>query len=91
MNLRQKASIAAAAVLPALALSAYLLITPARVSAGSCPPGEIYTPGCGSSPYCNDGHGGCDVHVGSGGVFVFCPGQGYNGYCVSSGCVKCDE
>ncbi|HWG57562.1 MAG TPA: hypothetical protein VN661_00795 [Candidatus Acidoferrales bacterium] len=90
MNLKQRLSLAAAAVLPALALSAYFLITPLRAIAQSCPPGEILA-GCGSLPYCNDGHGGCDVHVGQRGVFVFCPGEGYNGTCVSSGCVQCDE
>jgi hypothetical protein len=91
MNLKQKLSILAGSVLPALALVSYLLLVPATTIAASCPPGEIFTPGCPlNSNRCNDGHSGCTVPAGHKGVFVFCSGSGFNGTCVSTACVKCD-
>lgn len=89
MRLRQRLSIFSAALLPSLALSAYLLTAPVSTYActwdyGGCPDG-----------YCNDGHSGCTVPVGGWGIFVFCPDQdGYNGTggpgtCVDTDCVQC--
>lgn len=89
MTPKQKISLAAASFLPMLALSVYLLLTPTRAAAITCPGGwfvDPYNGGCGT------GSGGI-VHYGSYGTFVFCNGQfgGHPGpgYCASPGCVKC--
>jgi len=94
MDLKQKLTLLATSVLPVLALSAYLLLAPVTVSAGSCPSGQMYAGyGC-TRNYCNDGHGGCEVPPGGGGIFVFCKNSSGQpngpGTCSTTGsCVKC--
>lgn len=92
MNLKQKVSMLSAALLPALALSAYFLITPARANAQSCPGGE-FKANCGTGGSgCQSGGGFCFPN-GAHGTFVFCPphvGPGGPGIC-EDGTVCCTE
>jgi hypothetical protein len=94
MNLKQRLLVLAASVLPVLALSAYLFLSPVKVAQASCPAGEEYAgQGC-TNNFCNDGHGGCEVHPGAGGIFVFCKtssgGASGPGTCSTTGsCVTC--
>jgi hypothetical protein len=96
MNFKQKLSILASSLLPALALSAYFLLGPAPVRAQSCP-GGTFNSSCYRGPGvpvgCGNGAGYCYA-PGSPGYFVFCPpheGPGGPGICESGGTVCCTE
>lgn len=92
MNLKQKLSLFSAAVLPALALSAYFLVSPARARASSCDPPQCSSP-CFNGG-CGNGAGGCFSNGSDGEPYVFCwdsPDGGSNGpgQC-TDGCVTCE-
>jgi hypothetical protein len=93
MNFKQKLSILASSLLPALALAAYFLLGPAPVRAQSCPGGTVQAP-CNRSPGlpvgCSSGSGTC-YPPGNNGEFVFCPPHGGSGLCESGGTVCCTE
>lgn len=74
MNLRQKLSLAFAAVLPVLALTGYFLLTPSRAVAQQCPGGQVRAQ-CGvGSTSCETGYYGRCVNSGMETNFIFCPG-----------------
>ena len=87
---KQKLSILTAFLLPALALSVYLLLIPVRTVEASCPGGEISAP-CnlgGGVIGCQSGSGTC-YRPGTNGIYVFCNPHPGPGTCFSGGCVKC--
>jgi hypothetical protein len=100
MNVKQKMSILAASLLPALALAAFFLLGPLRASATSCPGGVVPANPCyiGHVEGCGVGDGGGCVLVGEGGAFYNCPaypggpqfGNG-EGICESGGKVCCTQ
>ncbi len=89
MNIKQKISMLAASVLPVLALGAYFLLTPVKTNALSCPGGTFYAGQSCTNTNCNDGHGGCEVTLGSPGSFVFCPNHPGPGICEAGHIVCC--
>jgi hypothetical protein len=92
MNLKQKISIAAAGLLPILALTAFFLVGSPKADAQSCPGGMFRAP-CGvGGTGCANGAGGCVANGGSS-AFIFCPphqGPGGPGTC-SNGTVCCTQ
>ncbi|GGH07845.1 hypothetical protein GCM10011586_25160 [Silvibacterium dinghuense] len=95
MNLKQRFSVATAAVLPVLALCGYLCMTPAKAHAiTSCPDGGIYAPVPDAPPepvLCSNGAGG-SVAEGDTGSFTFCgTGENSMGTCEAGSCVKCSD
>lgn len=89
MNLKQKLSLFSALSLPALALSAYFLLTPARAAAQSCPGGMYHAP-CGfNGTGCETGTGGC-ISNGARGYFIYCPPHPGAGSC-SNGWTCCTQ
>jgi hypothetical protein len=87
MKMKQKLSILAASVFPALALFAYSLLGPAPVNAQSCPGGTFNHP-CNSGLGCENFEGGC-VGAGSEAFFAYCPGQQHLGVCEFGGTTCC--
>lgn len=85
MNLRQRISVIAASLLPALALCAYFALAPAKASADSCPPGTIYSPCSGHPGECGNGAGECFANGSKNGLYMFCyhcsQGGISNGHC----------
>ena len=100
MNLKQRISVIAASLLPALALCAYFALAPAKASADSCPPGTIYSPCSGHPGECGNGAGECFANGSKGKPYVFCSTClvyppicsqiGGPGNC-NNGCVTCTE
>lgn len=98
MNLKQRISFLAATLLPALALFSYFVISPAKTSADSCPPGTIYSPCSGHPGECGNGAGECFANGSKGKPYLFC-NTCNEGHCsaiggpgdCNSGCVTCDE
>jgi len=86
MQLKQKLSLLAASIFPALALAAYMLLTPVITTAT----GNICHSPCGyEGTGCGNGAGGCYPNGYQGGIYVFCknqsgqptgPGSCSNGY-----------
>jgi hypothetical protein len=93
MDMKQKLSLVIASALPVLALSAYLLVAPAKARATSCPTGEVASP-CGiGGTGCQSGSGTCYSN-GTNGIYVFCrtengPPNTGPGTC-HDGCVTCE-
>jgi len=88
MGIRQKFSLAAASILPVVALAAYFLFSPAQATAASC---EFHAP-CGSGG-CQSGAGYCWPNGSNNGIYVFCAGDGNAGgpgVC-NNGCVTCTD
>jgi hypothetical protein len=93
MNFKQKLSIVASSLLPALALFAYFLMGPAPVRAQSCPGGTVNSPcsiGRGLPIGCESGTGVC-YPPGNGGHYVFCPPNSGPGICEAGGTVCCTQ
>jgi hypothetical protein len=96
MVTKQRVSLLVALLLPAIALSAYLFLAPAKAGALSCPGGTFKSlcPQTGKSTWCGTGTGSC-VPPGGGGTFIFCPtsnGQHPGpGICESNNLVCCTQ
>jgi len=94
MGNKQKFSLAAASILPILAVAAYFLFAPPVARAGSCPNGGIFDPCNGNSgSECNSGTGYCWGNGSTNGIYVFCNGDGNvggPGTC-TNGCVTCKD
>lgn len=89
MNLKQKLNLLVAFLLPAIALSAYFMITPVPALAAGNP---CHSP-CGYEGLgCGNGAGGCYPNGYRGGIYVFCKnsqGQPTGPGSCSNGVVTC--
>lgn len=90
MNTKQRISLLTALALPALALSAFLALTPKQAKALSCPGGTFKAGPCNPSGGCQSGTGTC-YSPGSNGIYVFCPNHPGPGICEGNGVVCCTQ